>query len=144
VEVQEFRGRAVIRTSNGGIKAYGVRGYFEAITSNAGIDAQIDELDAQQPVRLESSNGAISLTLDTIRGNDILASTSNSSITVRLPASTQARVRAHAGNSSITTDFPVTAEGDKLSKNRLDGTIGSGGPLLDLSTSNGPIKILKL
>ena len=30
------------------------------------------------------------------------------------------------------------------SKGSLDGTIGSGGPLVDLSTSNGSIKILRL
>jgi hypothetical protein len=30
-----------------------------------------------------------------------------------------------------------------LSKHRLEGTIGTGGPLLDLETSNGGIKLLR-
>ena len=30
-----------------------------------------------------------------------------------------------------------------ISKHHIDGTIGNGGPMFDLSTSNGSIKILK-
>jgi hypothetical protein len=30
-----------------------------------------------------------------------------------------------------------------LSKHRLEGTIGSGGPMLDLGTSNGSIKLVR-
>jgi hypothetical protein len=36
----------------------------------------------------------------------------------------------------------VRARGE-LSRNRLEGVIGSGGPLIDLSTSNGSIHLLK-
>jgi hypothetical protein len=75
---------------------------------------------------------------------EVHADTSNSSITVRLPSSAGATVRAHTTNSSIDTDFDVSVHGGMISKHRLEGTIGSGGPLLDLGTSNGSIKILRL
>jgi hypothetical protein len=81
--------------------------------------------------------------MDTLRNNDIHATTSNSSITLRLPADLQAQVKAHTSNSSITTDFDVAASGT-ISKHDLEGRIGGGGPVIDVSTSNGSIKILKM
>jgi hypothetical protein len=53
-----------------------------------------------------------------------------------------ARISAHTSNSSIDTEFELRAQGE-LSKNRLEGTIGNGGPLIDLNTSNGSIRLLK-
>ena len=40
-------------------------------------------------------------------------------------------------------DFDVQVQG-QISKHSLEGTIGSGGPVLDLSTSNGSIHLEKL
>ncbi|MCC6366797.1 MAG: hypothetical protein IT165_25025, partial [Bryobacterales bacterium] len=54
-----------------------------------------------------------------------------------------ARLKASTSNSSINSEFDLTVHGS-LSKNRLDGTIGSGGPLINLSSSNGAIRIQKL
>lgn len=135
-------GNARLRTSNGGINVELSGGWLEAGTSNGTIVARITKPDSNQPVRLESSNGRIELTLDSAR--DVRASSSNSSIEVRLPSSANARLRARTSNSSITTDFEVrVASGALQSKHSLDGTIGSGGPLIDLSTSNGHIKVVK-
>jgi hypothetical protein len=68
--------------------------------------------------------------------------TRNAPITLRLAAGTNARVSARTSNSSIDTEFEVRAQGE-LSRNRLDGVIGNGGPLIDLTTSNGGIHLLK-
>jgi DUF4097 and DUF4098 domain-containing protein YvlB len=92
-------------------------------------------------VHLESSNGNIELTMDAAR--EVHADTSNSSITVRMPGSAGAQVKARTSNASITSDFDVSVRGGMLSKHRMEGTIGSGGPLLDLSTSNGGIKLVR-
>jgi hypothetical protein len=73
---------------------------------------------------------------------EVHADTSNSSITVRMPGSAGATLRAHTSNSSITSDFDVSTHGT-LSKHRLEGTIGAGGPVLDLGTSNGGIKLVR-
>jgi DUF4097 and DUF4098 domain-containing protein YvlB len=143
IEVEQLNGGATLRTSNGRIRAEGVRGTVEATTSNGGINIHLAKTESGRPVKLESSNGSIDLTIDEVNQNDVYASTSNSSITVRLPASIGARLRAQASNSSITTDFEVQTQG-VLSKHHLEGTIGSGGPLLELETSNGSIRLTKL
>jgi hypothetical protein len=138
VEVADVIGDTTLRTSNGTIRADVRKGRFGATTSNGSITVRLMDADPN-PVRLESSNGHIELTMDQMR--EVKASTSNSSITVRLPASANATVDAHTSNSSITCDFDVTSH--EFSKHRLAGTIGKGGPLLDLGTSNGSIKLLR-
>ena len=140
VEVIETSGQVRVHTSNGGVRAEITKGSFEATTSNGSIRANLRDSDPTRPIVAHSSNGGIDLTLDKI--HEVRADSSNSSITLRLPANTNARVRAHTSNSSIATDFGVSAQGS-LSKHHLEGNIGSGGPLLDLSTSNGGIKILR-
>jgi len=139
LEIADVIGDAILRTSNGGIRADIKKGGFEAHTSNGSITARLMEADSR-PVRLESSNGHIELTMDAAR--EVHADTSNSSITVRMPNSAGATLRAHTSNASITSDFDVSVHG-VVSKHHLDGTIGSGGPLLDLGTSNGGIKLLR-
>jgi hypothetical protein len=50
---------------------------------------------------------------------------------------------AHASNSSISTEFEVATQGT-LDKHHLEGKIGAGGPAIELSTSNGSIRLMKL
>jgi len=133
-------GSVEVHTSNGSIRADVERGAFTAETSNGSITARLTDADANAPVRMDSSNGSIDLTTNAPR--DVRASTSNSSLTVRIPANAGARLRAHTSNASITTDFDVAVRGVQ-GKHNLEGTIGGGGPLLDLSSTNGGIKVLK-
>ncbi len=141
IEVTGHTGNAMLHTSNGGINVEINQGALSATTSNGGITARLMQPDTSQPVRLESSNGHIELSLDAIR--DVRATTSNSAIVVRMPSSASARVRARTSNSSITSEFDALTHG-MTSKNTMEGTLGEGGPLVDVSTSNGSIKLLKL
>jgi hypothetical protein len=140
VEVSDVTGDTTLRSSNGTIRAEDVRkGRFAATTSNGSINVRLKESDSN-PVRLDTSNGHIDLTMDAVR--EVKATSSNSSITLHLPASAGATIDAHTSNSSIQCDFDISTH--EFSKHRLSGTIGKGGPLLDLGTSNGSIKLLKL
>jgi len=141
IEVTEFTGAAVLKTSNGRIRAEGIRGNFSADTSNGPIDVNIEELDAGRSLRLDTSNSSINLTMAKFNANPVIAGTSNGSINVRLPAAINAEVQAKTSNGSITSDFEVTTK--TVSKNRLEGRLGNGGPVLDLSTSNGSIRLLR-
>jgi DUF4097 and DUF4098 domain-containing protein YvlB len=80
--------------------------------------------------------------LDELRPGGVRVSTSNGGITVRLARAVNARLMARTSNASISSDFDVTERGAS-DKHRLEGTIGSGGPVLDLSTSNGSIRVVK-
>jgi DUF4097 and DUF4098 domain-containing protein YvlB len=143
IEVQNLVGSAILHTSNGRIHAEDVAGSFEAQTSNGGIDVRLVKPESGRPIRLETSNGGIDLTLENLNQNEISASTSNGGITLHLPGNAGANLIANTSNSSISTDFEVQTQGS-ISKNHLEGKIGSGGPTIDLSTSNGNIRLLKM
>lgn len=139
IEVNSFTGAASLKTSNGRIRAEGIRGNFDAQTSNSSMDVTIAQLDSGRPVRLASSNGSINVAFEKWNANEVVAHTSNASINLRLPEGVNAELKARTSNGSITTDYEVATT--EVSKSRLDGKIGSGGPLLDLTTSNGAIRI---
>ena len=69
--------------------------------------------------------------------------TVNGSITVELPEGAGAEVRAQTLHGRIETDFPVTVMHVKrrFVGYKLEGTIGKGGPLLELETVNGSIRV---
>jgi DUF4097 and DUF4098 domain-containing protein YvlB len=145
IEAQEVTGNANLHTSNGSVRVEATGGSFEATTSNGRIEARLHDPATTWPVRARSSNGHIELTLEAQQLPEVRASTSNSSILLRLPAGANARVRAYTSHSSVSSEFnELHAESDRRKHSEVEGTIGHGGPLVDLETSNGSIKIQKI
>jgi DUF4097 and DUF4098 domain-containing protein YvlB len=146
IEADYMEGNVNLHTSNGGIRAEATHGSFEATTSNGSINARLKDPATNWPVKVGSSNGHVELTLDAKELPEVRASTSNSSIVLRLPAFANARVRAYTSHASVTSEFDDLRNDDRHERrhSELNGTIGRGGPLLDLSSNNGSIKILKL
>ena len=144
VELTDVLGNVAFHTSNGSINAGNVEGAFEASTSNGGIRAHLRDTQGGRPIKLSTSNGGIDLQLDSPRQNEVIASTSNGSITVRLPGSLNATVHASTNSGgSVRSDFDILMRGE-ISKHRIEGTIGGGGPRIELSTSNGNIHLVKI
>jgi DUF4097 and DUF4098 domain-containing protein YvlB len=144
VNVADVEGGIQVRTSNGGVTLERLKGPVQITTSNGSIRGTVGDTLTSDAIRLSTSNGTIEMRVENTRNNDLYASTSNGSIIIRMPAGAGARVDATTSrHESIQTDFDVQVRGT-LSKGRLEGTIGSGGPLLQLNTSNGSIRLLKL
>jgi DUF4097 and DUF4098 domain-containing protein YvlB len=148
IDLDGHRGLVQARTSNGKIAGEIAKGWLDAHTSNGGIDVQLSEIDSQEPVKLETSNGNITVAMKSAHA--LRARTSNSSITVKLPEKIDANLRARTSNSRVETDFvdmrKSSGDGDEDDDNKhktLDAKVGNGGPLIDLSTSNGNIRIIK-
>lgn len=139
IHVDRLEGRLDGQTSNGAIELMQVNGDTTLHTSNGHIRAE----RLSGAADASTSNGGIDLELAGKLANDVRAHTSNGPITLRLEEPVNARVIATTSNSSIRTDFEVHMSGE-ISKHRLAGSIGNGGPMLDLSTSNGSIRILKM
>lgn len=140
IELDTVKGALTARTSNGHIRARSVDGAFDAETSNSGIQAIVAHADHE--VHAETRNGPIDLDLPSGLTADVRAHTSNSGITIHLAEPANVRLSAHTSNSSVTTDFDARVHGE-MGRNQLEATIGNGGPLLDLSTSNGSIRIVR-
>jgi DUF4097 and DUF4098 domain-containing protein YvlB len=158
IRTEDGAGPAHMKTSNGSIHVEGFHGRIDAETSNGPVDLTDVEGDATMHTsnghihaeRLRgaadasTSNGGIDLDLPGALAKDVRAHTSNGGITLRLQEPLNARVLAQTSNSSIRSDFDVKMSGE-ISRHRLEGAIGNGGgPNIDLSTSNGTIRILKM
>jgi DUF4097 and DUF4098 domain-containing protein YvlB len=142
INIEDLDGPAAVRTTNGRVTAEGIRGSLQASTSNGSIHARLKP-EPHRPVKLQTSNGGIDLTMDSLADNEVRASTSNGGITVKLPSMAGARIHAHTSHSSIHTDFDVRRD-DGKGKNHLDGIIGDGGPTVELTSTNGSIRLLKM
>ncbi|HLK49968.1 MAG TPA: DUF4097 family beta strand repeat-containing protein [Bryobacteraceae bacterium] len=141
VELTDVTGEVTVRTSNGHIHTDNLKGSLEAHTSNGTITAGLADA-GDRPLRLESSNGAVDLTLPSKFNNDVRVSTTNGHITLHLQPGLNARVLARTNNASVTSDFEVRQS--EIRRNRMDGVIGYGGPLLDLTTSNAGIRLARM
>jgi len=141
VELTNVDGDATVHSSNGHIQTERLRGSLDATTSNASITAAVG--DSNRPVRLDTSNGSVDLTLPAHFASDVHVNSSNSSITVHAPDQPNARLSAHTSNSSIASDYEIRTQGS-FNKNQMEGTLGNGGALIDLGTSNGSIRLLKM
>ena len=145
IHLGKIHGNVEARTSNGSVEVNEIDGSFEAETSNGGIRAHLHDTESGHPIRLSTSNGGIDLQVDSPRQNDVVASTSNGPITVRMPGNVNASLHASTNsNGSVRSDFDVLVHSGELSKHRMEGTIGGGGPKIDLTTSNGNINLLKM
>jgi hypothetical protein len=158
IRVTDLHGQLEAETSNGGIELDGVDGDVRARTSNGHIRAEringavdantrngpinIDIMRTDKSIRIDTSNNGVELALPPKFSSGVHVETNNGPITLRMAEGANARISARTNNSSIDTEFEVRAQGE-LSRNRLEGVIGNGGPLIDLTTSNGNIHLLK-
>jgi DUF4097 and DUF4098 domain-containing protein YvlB len=140
IELERVDGNVHVHSSNGHIRAERVNGSIEASTSNNRVNIEVERTDKQ--VRIDTSNSGVELDLPPHFSNSIHVNTNNGPITLRMANDINATLSARTSNSSIDTEFEIRAQGE-LSRNRLAGSIGSGGPLIDLSTSNGSIRLVK-
>lgn len=154
VNVQNVSGTLSLRTSNSAIRAEHVTSGIEATTSNGSITVDFAEKTplTTTPLKFESTNGRIDITIPTQPKSEIRARTSNGGITLRLPSDASAKVRMSTSHGEVRSDFYSTdnQSGEQGRHGRhhrgesLEETIGDGGPLIDLTTSNGSIHLFKI
>ncbi|MBL8238739.1 MAG: DUF4097 family beta strand repeat protein [Bryobacterales bacterium] len=138
IELVDLNGPATARTTNGRIKLDGIQGSMDASTTNGSIVAAMTRSTDDRKMHFSTTNGSIELRLPTSLKNDVRASTTNGSIEVKLPSGSNFQVAARTSGSSVRSDFNVEGE---VTKKRVEGKVGTGGALLDLSTSNGGISL---
>lgn len=126
------------RTVNGSVSAGGLVADAEVNSVNGDVS-----LATRGTGSAETVNGDVRLTLGTTTWTgDLEAKTVNGSVTVEMPTPANLDVRANTLNGDISSDFPMTIQG-KMSPRSMRGTIGNGGPRLELSSVNGPIELKK-
>ena len=130
-----------VGATNGGVTVRDVRGRMDLRTTNGGIS--LDEVSGD--IRGETTNGGVDvrMTGDKWEGPSLEVRTVNGGISMSLPQNLSAELDARAVNGGIHVDFPMTVSGLVSSRRELRGTIGSGGPRIRASATNGGITITR-
>lgn len=150
VTAESIRGNADLRTSGGSITLRDVHGTINGRTSGGSIRAN----DLSESADLRTSGGSIRL--ENVRGA-ISARTSGGSIVAHM---TEFRddLDLRTSGGSITVDMPETENfemdlsGNRVNvelrnftgsseRNRVEGTVGNGGPMLAARTSGGSVTV---
>lgn len=126
-----------LSAKNGGIIVRSMRGESRFTTENGGVT--LDDLGGQ--VVGTTRNGGVHVRLSGARweGAGLDVETTNGGVTLGVPASYSAALEVHTQNGGIRTDIPMTVQG-RVDR-ELRTTLGSGGPLLELRTVNGGVRI---
>lgn len=127
-----------LTANNGGISVDNVEGRMELETSNGGLSLS----DVGGDVRGRTVNGGINaeLTGDRWRGSGLDLKTSNGGVTVTLPANYSARLETGTVNGGMNIGFPISVQGN-LEGRRISTQLGSGGPTISATTTNGGVNI---
>lgn len=101
-------------TTNGAIRIEGFQGAVWATTLNSPIHVGRQK----GSMELKTSNGLVTVT----EGSGF-------------------RLRARTSKGRVTSEFSVEP-GTTERRSRMEGTVGAGGPLVDLSTSNAAVRVI--
>jgi Toastrack DUF4097 len=134
IRAERLGGPAELSTSGGPIAVVDSTGDLDLHTSGGGIRIQDDD----GKVDAHTSGGGIRAELRSNRG--VSLGTSGGSITLLLPQDAHGSIEAHTSGGGISCDFPITTT-DLSGGDRVQGTIGGGGPPITLHTSGGSIRI---
>ena len=118
ISLTQVTGALELDTTNGRIEVEQCAGSIDASTTNGSISAELVRVAKGQPLRFDTTNGRISVTLPRDAALDVDAGTTNGSISTALPI--------------------VTSDKDRNSRR---GTINGGGTRLRARTTNGGIEI---
>ena len=121
--ISDVRGQIHFEGTNGGVHLRRVAGDVSGTTVNGGIQADL--------------TGAI------WEGRQLEIGTQNGGVTVSLPSYYSAHVQAETGNGRIQSDFAMAQAGETRPR-RVDMNLGSGGPLIHITTNNGGVRLKKL
>jgi Putative adhesin len=120
VTISDVRGEIHFDVNNGGVQLKRVAGDVSGATVNGGIQVEL--------------TGAI------WDGRQMEVSTRNGGVTLAMPSYYSAHLQAETRSGTIQSDFPVATQGN-IRPRTLDSNIGSGGPLIHVTTENGGVRL---
>lgn len=140
IKVDGTSGPAKLDTGDGHIEVINFNGSLRAHTGDGhmSIDGVFTELE------LRTSDGHVDFTArpGSKMNSPWLIHTGDGRVEARLPGDFAAELYAHTGDGRITLDMPVTVNGS-IERSRVRGKINGGGPLLEIATGDGGIRVTK-
>ncbi len=128
-----------LESHNGGISVAGIEGHLRIETHNGGLS--LDSVAGDVVARTQNGGVSIELDGDSWQGSGLDVQTTNGGVTLNIPSNYSAELETGTVNGRIRIDFPVTVQGEI--GRRLTTTLGSGGALIKVKTTNGGVRINK-
>ena len=123
-------------TTNGAVDVTGISGEVKIEATNGRIRAT----GLRNGAVVDATNGGVTLDFAEVGDQGIHCETTNGAITLNVPRDVNADLSARVTNGSIdANDLELTTSED--SRRRLEGSLGDGGPSIELRTRNGRIRI---
>jgi Toastrack DUF4097 len=119
IRLADLSGPVVARTTNGGVTATDLKGGVDARTVNGALRIQMAAVGSD-PIDLHTTNGGVVLELPTTAAANLSLSAVNGGVAV--------------------TGLPFEATGEQ-SRRRAKGRLNGGGTAIDLSTTNGGVRV---
>jgi hypothetical protein len=119
VSVTAISGKVVAHTTNGGVRGTGLSG---------GVDAR-------------ATNGGVSIDMASVGKDKIALETTNGGVTLALPEKAKATVSASCTNGGISVGSMDNFEVTEKSRRHLEGKLNGGGTEVELSTTNGGVRL---
>ena len=153
IKLENINGSANARTGSGSIRANGVAGAFEGRSGSGSIvleqtgpgDVVVSTGSGSANLSgvagaVRASAGSGRITVDGRQEGDWQLETGSGSIRVSLPADAAFDLDAESNSGSIDIDHPLTLEG-RISRRHVVGKVRGGGPLLEIETGSGRIRV---
>jgi len=121
-------------TGSGGVHVSGLEDAVRARTGSGGVE--LDSIKGS----IDANTGSGSIRANNVSGG-MTGRTGSGGITIGLLASGGFDVRARTGSGQVHVDPPMTVQGNLTSGHEVEGKIRGGGPLLDLATGSGGVRI---
>ena len=117
---RDITGAVHVRTTNGRIELDGITGGIEARTVNGRISGRLAAIPATNA--------------------DITCRTTNGGIRLAVPRDANFELEIQTRSSRVSSDFELTRTTTQKPR-QLEGTVGDGGALISLRTTNGPVEL---
>jgi DUF4097 and DUF4098 domain-containing protein YvlB len=125
-----------VNTRNGEVHVAGISGGVKVDSTNGDIVGE----NLGGVVRAQTTNGNIRVHVTGIPGDGIRLGTTNGEIDLRVPVDSKATIAATWANGEFEATGGLKPEGER-ERRRYDGKLNGGGPRVELSTTNGGIRI---
>ena len=131
--------RVVVSTINGEVSVEEATAEVEATSVNGSVWAASNG----GPVEARTINGDVRARMGQRASRDLRFTSVNGTVIVQVPDNADAELTMSTVNGSVASDFPVTIQG-RLNPRKLQATLGKGGPLIEMKTVNGDVRLRKI
>ncbi len=140
VIIENCTGDFKLKSSNGSITINQLKGQIDADTSNGSIKIEDCFLSGFNNA-FNTSNGSITGNFTPSLSGNMTFDTSNGRIDLKIPQNSNLNFSAKTSNASVSIEN-LKMRMSQDSKKRKEGTINEGGASINLSSSNGSVKLI--